>query len=421
MLRLAVPASHAVAPVTPFVLKRWQRRDTWALAALVLTSVLYASAVHLSLDDRLFAIPLGNDVWFEADMPVVSDTMLHRWSDHSRNAHHPLFALMTTTPTYALRPILSARARVAVVVTFAALIWGAAVYLLMRALTDSLIDAMTFSVLTFVSAGSLFWLPAAETYALGSASLLVPVALLAWDSRRRMPDWCYVAASAASLSVTTTNWASGVIVPMVTRSTRAAIQIIANALVIVIAFWIVQVLVIPSVPFFLSADPGRRFIFPDAAGTLFTTTRALLFHSVVMPELGLVMEAHWGQRLTVQSSALGSSGLVGSAATVLWLGLLMAGLVATLARSRSSLPHRALLATLASQLILYTGYGEETFLYALHVAPLLVASASASTATRARRPLLLLAWVLIVLLAVNNVAALMHAAQFFAWVPVPRP
>jgi len=29
--------------------------------------------------------------------------------------------------------------------------------------------------------------------------------------------------------------------------------------------------------------------------------------------------------------------------------------------------------------------------------------------------------VLIVLLAVNNVAALMHAAQFFAWVPVPRP
>src|SRR6185503_18098338 len=270
VLRLAVPASHAVAPVTPFVLKRWQRRDTWALAALVLTSVLYASAVHLSLDDRLFAIPLGNDVWFEADMPVVSDTMLHRWSDHSRNAHHPLFALMTTTPTYALRPILSARARVAVVVTFAALIWGAAVYLLMRALTDSLIDAMTFSVLTFVSAGSLFWLPAAETYALGSASLLVPVALLAWDSRRRMPDWCYVAASAASLSVTTTNWASGVIVPMVTRSARAAIQIIANALVIVIAFWIVQVLVIPSVPFFLSADPGRRFIFPDAAGTLFT-------------------------------------------------------------------------------------------------------------------------------------------------------
>jgi hypothetical protein len=421
VLPLAVPAPHAVVPITPFALKRWRRRDTWALAALVLTSVLYASVVHLSLDDRFFAIPKGNDVWFEADMPVVSDTMLHRWSDHARNAHHPLFALMTTTPTYALRPILPARARVAFVVAFVALVWGAVVYLLMRALTDSVIDAMTFSVLTFVSAASIFWLPAAETYALGSASLLVPVALLAWDSRRKMPDWCYVAASAASLSVTTTNWVSGVTAPMVARSSRAAIQIIANALVIVVVFWIVQVLVIPSVPFFLSADPGRRFIFPDSAGGPFTTATALLFHSIVMPSLGMVMESHWGQRLTVQSSALGSSGLLGTAATVLWLVLLIAGLVATLARSRSSLPHRALLATLGSQLILYGGYGEETFLYALHVAPLLVACASASTATRARRPLLCLAWVLIVLLAVNNVAAIMHAAQFFAWVPEPRP
>ena len=421
MLPLAAPAPHAVAPITPFIQKRWQRRDTWALAALVLTSVLYTSVVHLGLDDRFFAIPQGNDVWFEADMPIVADLMLHRWSDHGRNAHHPLFALLTTTPTYALRAILSARARVAVVVIFAGLIWGAVVFLLMRALTHSLIEAVTFSVLTFVSAASIFWLPAAETYALGSATLLVPLALLAWDSRRKLPDWCYVAASAASLSVTTTNWASGMIVPLAARSVRAAIQIMANALVVVMSFWIVQKLVIPSVPFFLSADPGRRFIFPDSAGTPFTTTKALLFHSMVMPRLGTIMEAHWGERLTVQSSAFGSSGLLGTAATVLWFALLIAGLVAALARSRSSLPHRALLATLASQLVLYSAYGEETFLYALHVAPLLVACASATMSTRARRPLLLLTWVLIALLAINNITALNHAAQFFAWVPAPRP
>lgn len=421
MLPLAVPAPHAVAPIAPFAQKRWHRRDTWALAAFVLASVLFASAVHLSLDDRLFAIPQGNDVWFEADMPTVSDLMLHRWSDHVRNAHHPLFALLTTPPTYVLRPILPPRARVAVVVMFAALCWGAVVFLLMRGLTESFVDAVTFSVLTFVSAATMFWLPAAETYALGSATLMVPLALLVWDARRRMPDWCYVAASAASLSATTTNWISGVIVPMAARPTRAAIQIVANALVIVICFWIVQVLVIPSVPFFLSADPGRRFLFPDSAGGPLTTMRALWFHSVVMPRLDLVMEQHWGQRLTVQTSALGSSGLIGTAATVLWFVLLMAGLVATFARSRSSLAHRALLATLAGQLILYSGYGEETFLYALHVAPLLIACAAASTATRARRPLLLLAWVLIVLLAVNNATALMQAAQFFAWVPAPRP
>jgi hypothetical protein len=291
----------------------------------------------------------------------------------------------------------------------------------MRGLTDSFASAVTFSLLTLVSAGSIFWLPAAETYVLGSATLMMPLALLAWDSRRRVPDWCYVAVSAASLSVTTTSWASGVIVPMAARSVRAAIQIIANALVVVMSFWIVQVLVIPSVPFFLGADPGRRFMFPDAAGGPLATMRALLFHSVVMPKLGLIMEQHWGERLTVQPSAIGSSGVLGAAASVLWLALLMIGLVATLLRSRSSLPDRALLVTLASQLILYSGYGEETFLYALHVAPLLIACAASSTAARARRPLLVLSWVLIVLLAINNITALMHAAQFFSWVPPPRP
>lgn len=384
----------------------------------MLTSVVYASVVQLNLDDRFFEIPRGNDVWFEADMPVVSDTMVHRWSNHGRNAHHPLFALMTTTPTYVLRPILpSPRARVAVIVTVVAGIWAAMIYLLLRSLTDSTTGALSFSVLACVSAGSIFWLPTAETYALGSATLLAPLVLLAWDGRRRMPDWCYVAASAMSLSVTTTNWISGGIVPAVARPIRVAVQIIANALIVVLAFWMVQVLVIPSVPFFLNADPGRRFMFHEAAGGPLTITRALLFHSIVMPALDVMPEPRWGWRLTVQSSALGSSGVLGTVATVLWLALLVIGLGATLRRARSSLTHRALAATLAGQLILYNCYGEETFLYSLHLVPLLVACAAVATATRARKVTLSLAWALIVLLAANNLGAFLHAAQFFAWAP----
>jgi hypothetical protein len=349
-------------------------------------------------------------------MPVVFDTMVHRWSNQYRNAHHPLFALVTTTPTYLLRPVLpSPRARVAGIVTVVAGIWGVVLYLLLRALTGSTTDAVTFTLLACVSAGSIFWLPATETYALGSATLLVPLALLAWDARRKMPDWCYVAASAVSLSMTTTNWVSGGIAAAVARPIRVAVQIIANGLVVVLAFWIVQVLVIPSVPFFLSADPGRRFILPDTAGSPLMITRALLFHSIVMPSFDVMAEPHWGSRMTVQSSALGSSGVLGTVATVLWLLLLVTGLVATLMRSRSSLAHRALAGTLASQLILYNFYGEETFLYALHLAPLLVACAAAAAATRARKGALVLAWSLIVLLAVNNLAGFMRAAQFFAW------
>src|SRR5829696_4214894 len=69
---------------------RFGAGDAIILAAVVALAAGYAIAVQTAMDRRFFVAPVGNDVWFEADMPAVADNILHRWSDQRRNARHPL-------------------------------------------------------------------------------------------------------------------------------------------------------------------------------------------------------------------------------------------------------------------------------------------------------------------------------------------
>ena len=75
-----------------------RRLETVLLVAWLVVGGLYSSVTFSRFDRRFLDQPIGNDVWFEADMPVVADAILHRWGDHARNAHHPLFPLVTTVP-----------------------------------------------------------------------------------------------------------------------------------------------------------------------------------------------------------------------------------------------------------------------------------------------------------------------------------
>jgi hypothetical protein len=71
--------------------------------------------------------------------------------------------------------------------------------------------------------------------------------------------------------------------------------------------------------------------------------------------------------------------------------------------------------TLAGQVLLHMIYGEETFLYALHFAPLLVlAAALAAAATAWRRTILVLAVALAFAAGVNNASQVATALRFFS-------
>jgi hypothetical protein len=403
------------------VVERSQVR-AWSLidvAAAVAFAVGIAAAIwtlQRSMDPRFFTAPAGNDVWFEADVPTVADTVLHRWSQQTRNARHPLFPLLGTGSSYALRAAgLDDRSILAVLSAGAGALWVALFYVIARAVTKRRLDAFVFTALACSTSSAMFWMLIPETYTLASLSLLVPLALCVLDGEGRLRSGWYVAASAVSFSVTTTNWMSGMFAAAARWPWRRALQITANALCVVVVLWAVQRLIFPTAPFFFGYSNETRFILPPASGGPGPVARVLFFHSIVMPQIQLIPEPKWGTVMSVQHSAIGSSGPWGVAATTLW-GALLAIAARGLLSSRGDARFRIVLAsTLAGQVLLYMVYGEETFLYTLHVIPLLVLAAALAVATTSwRRTILVLAVALTFAAAVNNALQLATAMRFFS-------
>jgi hypothetical protein len=363
-------------------------------------------------DPRFFQEPIGNDVWFEADLPIVADRLQHRWSDQARNSRHPLFPLLATVPVHVLKGAgLGEAAALRTFVASTGGLWTVTLCVLLYGLTRRRLDAMVFAALAHASAAAMFWLPVPDTYALGSISVMVPLALCAWDPAGRRGAGAYTAAAAASLTVTTSNWLTGVAAGGSRQPWRQALQIAANSLTAVVLIWGLQRLIFPTAPFFIGEGVQTRFILPEGAAGISVALRAMLSHVMVMPAVAIAAEAKWGAIMSVQHSALASAGAVGAIATVMWAGLLVAGAWALAATGG---PMRLPLAlALAGHLLVYSVYGEETFLYALHMLPLLVAVAACAAQTRLRPIVLGVAASLTIVLVVHNGSALTQALKFF--------
>jgi hypothetical protein len=372
--------------------------------------------VQRSMDARFFAAPAGNDVWFEADLPTVADTVLHRWSVQSRNARHPLFPLLATGSAYALRASgLADRSILALLSALAGAAWVGLFYTIARLMTSRQLDAIVFTLLACSTSSAMFFLVVPETYTLGSATLLVPLALTAVDVEGRMRESWYVAASAVSFSVTSTNWMCGLWAAVARWPWRRALQISINAVFVVGVIWAVQRVIFPTAPFFFGYSNEERFVLPAASGGPGPIARALFFHTIVMPHIELIPEPKWGTVMSVQHSPIASSGAWGVAATVAWAGLLASTIGGLMASRGNPRVRIVVLGTLAGQVLLHLLYGEETFLYAIHVAPLLVLTTTvAASSTPWRRVILVLAAALAFTAAVNNLSQLETALGFFS-------
>src|SRR5215203_955337 len=392
--------------------RRLDRLDAAIALALALLAGVLVWFTATRFDPRFLKEPDGNDVWFEADLPTVSDRILHRWSDQSRNARHPLFPLLTTLPLNVVSAVVGEQTAVRLLIVKTAAVWAVALYLLLRAVAPGRLDALIFTALGSVSAAAVFWLPVPETYALGSVSVVAALALCAWDAPGRAGAAAYVAAAAFSLAVTTTNWVSGLAALASRRPPRAALQLAANSLTVVVVLWALQRLLFSSAPFFIGEGAQSRFILPHGIGGIAQSLRAVIFHSMVMPAIAIVPEPKWGPIMSVQDAAIASAGWTSAAATALWTLLL--GLGAWAIATRPSAARLPLVLALAGHLFVYCIYGEETFLYTLHIAPLLVAAAALATRTPLRAAALAAAAALTVLLAVHNYGALTAALEFFA-------
>ena len=147
------------------------------------------------------------------------------------------------------------------------------------------------------------------------------------------------------------------------------------------------------------------------------SVKAELFHSIIIPATSVndVYRWHRAPLMTVQNSAPGSTGVCGKIATTAWAILLLLGL-AGLFLARGIIPFRiTLVLIILSQMALHILYGEETFLYALHFAPLLVVLAALATLTRLRVAALACAAVVAVSAGMNNLVQFKQDADRYDW------
>lgn len=357
------------------------------------------------------------NTWFQADIPRVFANMTARGGGHYRTKVHPLFSLTAFPPVYVLTDVLGIEpiTAVRIVIAVVASLWFSTLFILLRLINCRRFDATLFSVLAASSAAAVFWFVIPETYSFGSLSFLLALCLVAIAQRHKLAPLWYVAVSALTLSFTVTNWMVGILTTIINHPWKRSLQITINAFCLVVVLWAVQKRIFPSAEFFLGDREEEKYINMPQSGGPLQVIKSFVSHTMVMPTIKLVANSEqpdWPIMLT-QLSPPGSGSLWGAIAVVLWTALLGLGLWG-LFSAKQHLKLRIVLGlTLLGQLGLHTLYGDETFLYALHFAPLLVVLAALSTLTPARPLALVLAGMLVLSAGVNNGWQFTKATEFF--------
>ena len=357
------------------------------------------------------------DVWFGSDIERVVVDMSVRYGYHGRIKVHPLFTLLTFPAVTALQVLLRVSAEMAIKLVLAGTtaLWVGIFFWILRVMGCRRFDATLFSVLALSSAGVMFWVVLPETYLFGSLSMLVPVLFVGLTQEKARSQWWAVVVSAFSLSMTTTNWMVGIFAAFSRYSWRRATGITIGAFLLVLALWQVQKRFFPGVGFLLDANEEKNYILPAAAGGPLRVLAGFFSHAMVMPAIKVISsnrdQPEWPM-LSAQFAVPGSAGLLSILAVVLWLALLALGIWAFI-KIQQHRPLRIVVAlALIGQLALYLVYGEETFLYGIHIIPFLIIVCATLSLTHLRSIGLALATAVIITAGINNSMQFHHATEF---------
>lgn len=373
------PWGRPGAGVDPPTIKRSLAWDGLLAVLLAALALLLLAALSRQLPPQLFTRE-GLDAWFQSDLPRVLANMVDSQSNHFRTKVHPIASILihpTVTGLRVLWPGSDLQAAMRFMGLVAAL-WVVSFYALCRLLGAGRFVAFSFSLLAIASAGFQFWFSVPETFGIGSLTLLWVLLVAALAVHRPVGDRLLVAASIASLSITVTNWVAGLALAVVQRPWRRALGISA------IAFVIVAILTVPqrffysfAKFFFLGSREEADYMNLEQSGTVLHKLAGMFWHPISLPEvlLAKASEAPKLNWLTVQLSAPGSGSWAGMLALGLWTLLLAAGTHGLLRSPQWHVFGKVLGLTLAAQVVLHLVYGEETFLYAAHFLPLLMALA----------------------------------------------
>jgi hypothetical protein len=266
------------------------------------------------------------------------------------------------------------------------------------------LDAILFSTLAAVSAAAVFWLTVPETWVFGSLTIVLALLTAAVSQRQALSARYYVIASALTLSMTVTNWMTGIVLAFAQFPWRCALRITATAFVLVLVLGGAQKRFFHHAALLVHVDEITRFLLQPESGGPLVIARVFFFHSLIMPSITEVDRGNRpGLRMTVQPSLPGSATPWGIVAVGLWGALLSLGVWGAITTRGQRQLAVVLGFTLLGHFVLHQLYGgEETFLYALHWTPCLVVLAAFGALTRARLLALTLAGALVVCAAINN-------------------
>ena len=376
-----------------------------AAALLVLTHMYGERLILRSIGGR----------WFQNDGWRVFDDMVEFAASHHRTNVRPLFSLIALPATAALGAAFSLKA-IQAIWSFNALClsgWAAATFIACRFIGLDAYAAALVAALGGVSAASLFWFSVPETYPLSALAMQGCLLVAAAHLSRRVPDWLIAVASGTSAATALTNFMAGLALAAAYRSARQALRLSALALSIVVLAWAAQKLIFPRPASFPLKEVRGEFnyVLTESQGTRLDVLRTALVSSIVAPkieEYEAGVEAT-GKQLTIQRSGFSSSGWAYRVLAAAWLAVLGAGVIVLVRTPALARFAKVVLWTAAGQVALHLMYGEETFLYALHFASLLVLIAGAALLRARNRWASVAATAFIVALAANNLTRLHEA------------
>jgi hypothetical protein len=409
---------HSLMPVRYEPAVRLGRNDF--MLAAILAALAAALSMYLSsrLDARIYDETAGFDVWFQADPPRVINAMADSSSKfHYRTSVHPLSSLLTTPVVGVLRSfgvpvVMAGRALIAASGFFAA----GFLLLALRGLGLPRAASALLVTVFLVSATYLNWFCLIETYAIGATSICLMLMVLTNVSSNRY--WVWWVASAATLSVTVTDWALGITATFFRLGLRRTVVVTAAAFLAVCALSIYQKKALyPHSEYFFKIHAvldERLYTTVHSSDDLrkwspVENVRSILLTSAVAPPAQVVRGDQAGGRadqsiLTNQHSPISSYSLADWIASVSWMILIILGIIGGWRDTDRRPVFFALLTFLLSQIGVYLFYGTITFLYAALFFPALVLLAGFGWFSRMRVVTVYAAAVFVVFGAIGNFA-----------------
>lgn len=359
------------------------------------------------------AISTDFSIYLQADVPRVIENLTDAGSGHDRTDVHPLSAMLLTPFGSALTILgFDPDTAAMLLIMLVCSINVALVSLILRLIELPRLVAGLFTALFMASSSFLYWGAVVELSPFACLSILFALFLMVRIQDSHTGWW--VAANVVTLGITTPNWVFGLVATAVRHKLRSFFWITFGSFMLVVVLSIIQnytfhhaaIFFRPKVFFeeliFLQplahVSGGSEF-----AWNPFNNLRNLYITTVVaMPAIA---EVHNAMEIVASNQRTGfPAGEVSPIiAVVAWVALFGLGVWGAVRHQRLRLPMIAFGILLLSQSVLYGFYGEVTFLYGLHVLPLLIPIAACAWFSAFPRVAVGLCCVVIVAGATNNV------------------